>query len=253
VDCRPRTTLWPDPFSPNQGWRINVDDRIKASSLSVGEAAAAGVRGFHDLVGVTRPACSSPFGKHLPSVRVGEDDVHPARMVANELCVQGLSPHDDMGLARPRLGPTKAKAKGEEGDLHGLYPGCHGLIVARRYRSVHSCGVFTGISHKSHRLGLRLPKPTPGLGVARVQIDREITCDRPFFASVGKVAIDGRSGALSIELPSRTPSLDLGRARRSGGDFRAKIQEGSRTLCTVADWKVPAGGGWCGDAATFSV
>ena len=81
----------------------------------------------------------------------------------------------------------------------------------------------------------------------------QIACDRPFFASIGDVALDGKSSLLTIDLPSGPHELVWAVLAGAGGDFKATIREGARTVCSVSEWKIPAGAGWCGDLATFSV
>lgn len=81
----------------------------------------------------------------------------------------------------------------------------------------------------------------------------QIACDRPFFASIGDVVLGGRAEPFSIDLPQGAHELVWAVIGGRGGAFRATISQGARTLCSVADWKVPVTGGWCGDLAAFNV
>lgn len=87
--------------------------------------------------------------------------------------------------------------------------------------------------------------------MSRVTI--QIACDRPFFACIGDVVLDGRADAFSVDLPAGSHSLIWAIAGGRGGAFRATIRDGGRTLCSIADWRIPATAGWCGDLATFCV
>jgi len=81
----------------------------------------------------------------------------------------------------------------------------------------------------------------------------QIACDRPFFASIGDVVLDGRSGNQALDLESGPHELIWAVVGGTGGDFKATIKDGARTVCSISDWKIPVGGGWCGDLAAFCI
>lgn len=85
------------------------------------------------------------------------------------------------------------------------------------------------------------------------EVTIQIACNSPFFASIGDIVLNGRTESVSIELPAGDHELIWAVAGGSGGAFQARIMKGARTLCSVPDWKISAGGGWCGDLAAFQV
>ena len=81
----------------------------------------------------------------------------------------------------------------------------------------------------------------------------QIACDSPFFASIGDIVLDGRSDAQAIDLAAGPHQLVWAVVGGTGGAFKATIKDGARTVCSIADWKIPVGGGWSGDLAAFSI
>lgn len=85
------------------------------------------------------------------------------------------------------------------------------------------------------------------------EVTIQIACDSPYFASIGDIQLNAKDESVRIELPAGDHELIWAVAGGAGGAFQAKIMEGARTLCSVADWKISVGGGWCGDLAAFQV
>ena len=81
----------------------------------------------------------------------------------------------------------------------------------------------------------------------------QIACESPFLAPIGDIVLDGKLNPSGVDLPSGAHDLIWAVVGGAGGAFEATVREGGRTLCSVSDWKIPAGGGWSGGMASFQV